>query len=307
MPEPDHRLVPVPSAQLALAGNHLALLNKILPPVVQGPVPGRPWEIPHLGLKLVWIEPGTFLMGYEDKDEIDYESEFESDMEPLTKVTLTQAFWLGRTSVTQGQYEAVMETNPSHFKDAGKDAPVEQVSWDDAMTFCKKLTALERAAGRLLMGWEFTLPTEAQWEYACRAGSTGDYAGDLDAMAWYSENSGKTTHRVGTKQPNAWGLYDMHGNVRNWCLGWYGRYPGGSVTDPVGRPSGSIRIIRGIPCFDSVDPSRWGARSSLLRIIRGSPWFEPASVSRSATRTKVSKPDFRHKSVGFRLALNAVL
>ncbi|MEI6283392.1 MAG: formylglycine-generating enzyme family protein [Alphaproteobacteria bacterium] len=278
MPEPDHRLLPVPSAQLALAANHLALLNKILPPAVHGPVPGRPWEIAHLGLKLVWIEPGTFLMGYEDNDEIDY----GSDMRPLTKVTLTQAFWLGQTSVTQGQYETVMKTNPSHFKDAGKDAPVERVSWDDAMTFCKKLTVQERAAGRLLTEWEFTLPTEAQWEYACRAGSTGDYAGDLDLMAWYSKNSGKTTHPVGTKQPNAWGLYDMHGNVRDWCLGWYGRYPGGNITDPGGRPSGSRRIKRGSCWFDS----GWGCRSAL--------------------RGKVSVSDFRNKSTGFRLALNSV-
>jgi formylglycine-generating enzyme required for sulfatase activity len=107
------------------------------------------------------------------------------------------------------------------------------------------LTKPERSAGRLPAGWEYTLPTETQWEYACRAGTTGDYAGDLDAMAWYDKNAGGATHPVGQKQPNAWRLYDMHGNVWEWCLDWDGNYPSDAVTDPVGAASGSDRIGRG--------------------------------------------------------------
>jgi formylglycine-generating enzyme required for sulfatase activity len=138
-----------------------------------------------------------------------------------------------------------MGGNPSNFKNAGRDAPVEQISWDDAMQFCRKLTERERTAGRLPEGHEFTLPTEAQWEYACRAGTTGDYAGNLDGMAWYSQNSGNTTHPVGQKQANAWGLYDMHGNVWEWCRDWYGNYPSGGVTNPTGPSSGLYRVIHG--------------------------------------------------------------
>ena len=134
-------------------------------------------------------------------------------------------------------------TNPSRFK--GANLPVEQVSYDEALAFCRKVTEQERAAGRLPEGYEYTLPTEAQWEYACRAGTTGNYAGNLDAMAWYSGNSGSTTHAVGGKQANGWGLNDMHGNVWEWCLDWYGNYAGGRVTDPRGASSGSNRVGRG--------------------------------------------------------------
>jgi formylglycine-generating enzyme required for sulfatase activity len=260
MPEPDHRLVPVPSAQLALAGNHLALLNKILPPAVLGPAPGRPWEIAHLGLKLVWIKPGTFMMGRpKNKDEM-------FDLLSLaTQVTISRGYWLAATQVTQMQWETMMGNNPSVFKTAGKTAPVENVTWGEVMAFCKKLTEQERVAGRLSDKEEYTLPTEAQWEYACRAGTTGYYAGDIDAMAWYDKicryqvgqrlkniNQSHTTairdttHPVGTKQPNEWGLYDMHGNVWEWCRDWHtSYYPGGAVTDPSGPASGSDRVCRG--------------------------------------------------------------
>jgi len=135
------------------------------------------------------------------------------------------------------------------------------------MQFCRKLTERERQAGRLPEGYEYTLPTEAQWEFACRAGTTGDFAGNLDAMAWYNENSGNTTHPVAQKQANAWGLYDMRGNVWEWCRDWYGSYPGGSVTDPTGPSSGSFRVDRG---------GSWGnvagrCRSALRR------WYAPGN------------------------------
>jgi formylglycine-generating enzyme required for sulfatase activity len=187
--------------------------------------------IPDLNLDLVWMAPGDFQMGtpeqkflvkwyYLAREKLTKQPNpgagFDNER-PVTWVTFTQAFWLGRTAVTQGQYQAVMGGNPSQFTAAGRDAPVEQVSWDEAMAFCQKLTEREKAAGRLPAGYAYTLPTEAQREYACRAGTEGSFAGDLDAMAWYEAHSGGTTHPVGLKQPNAWGLYDMHGNVWERC------------------------------------------------------------------------------------------
>jgi formylglycine-generating enzyme required for sulfatase activity len=228
--------------------------------------------VPDLNLEMAYIRPGTFTMGNENGD---------SNEKPLTRVTLTRAYWLGKTEVTQGQYEALMGNNPSNFKNAGRDAPVETVSWDEAMQFCRKLTERERQAGRLPEGYEYTLPTEAQWEYACRAGTTGDYAGNLAAMAWYSQNCGDTTHAVGQKQANAWGLYDMHGNVWEWCRDWYGSYPGGSGADPTGPSSGAARVFRG-----------------------GS-WDVVADYCRSAFRLP-SGPGGRSPAMGFRLALAPV-
>jgi formylglycine-generating enzyme required for sulfatase activity len=245
--------------------------------------------IPDLNLELVWIAPGDFLMGtpeqnllvkwyYAAREKLTKKPNLRAgdhDERPVTLVTLTQPFWLGRTAVTQGQYQAVMGTNPSNFKAVGRDAPVEQVNWDDAMAFCQKLTDREKAAGRLPPGYAYTLPTEAQREYACRAGTTGDYAGDLDAMAWYFTD---TTHPVGTKLPNAWGLYDMHGNVWEWCLNWGGAYPGGEVTNPMGPPSGSYRVDR------------------------GGGWCSGAADCRSAFRDN-NEPGSRLNFLGFRLAL----
>jgi formylglycine-generating enzyme required for sulfatase activity len=158
------------------------------------------------------------------------------------QVTLTQGFYMLETEVTQEQWESIMGKNPSNFK--GKKLPVEKVSWTDCQLFVEGLSKL--AAGKAPRGYKFSLPTEAQWEYACRAGTTGAYAADdLDQMAWYEKNSDRKTHEVGTKQANAWGLYDMHGNVWEWCTDWYGDYPTGKVTDPVGASSGRCRVLRG--------------------------------------------------------------
>jgi formylglycine-generating enzyme required for sulfatase activity len=157
------------------------------------------------------------------------------------QVTLTQGFYMLETEVTQEQWESIMGENPSHFK--GAKLPVESVSWSDCRTFVSRLSKL--AADIAPRGYKFSLPTEAQWEYACRAGTSDAYAGDLDQMAWYDRNSDSKTHEVGTKQANAWGLYDMHGNVYEWCNDWYGAYPADDVTDPIGASSGSNRVLRG--------------------------------------------------------------
>ena len=210
-------------------------------------------------LELCGIPAGTFTMGGGGSDETPH------------PVTLTKPFWLGRMEVTQAQWEAVAGKNPSNFE--GKDLPVETVSWDDASGFCQKLNA----KGLLPAGWRWTLPTEAQWEYACRGGTTGEYAGDLDAMAWYSANSGNKTHAVGTKKANAYGLSDMHGNVLEWCADLYGDYPKGAVTDPTGPSTGSDRVRRG-----------------------GS-WDDAGTYCRSASRYR-SAPDFRSHDIGFRVA-----
>jgi formylglycine-generating enzyme required for sulfatase activity len=156
-------------------------------------------------------------------------------------VTLTWGFWMAQSEVTQAQYRAVMGSNPSHFK--GDNLPVEMVSWHHAMEFCKKLSEKE--------GRTYTLPTEAQWEYAARAGTDtafcfGDDVSQLGEFAWYESVSGWKTHSVKTKKPNAFGLYDMHGNVWEWCLDWYQRsYDGLGQVNPLGPRSGQSRVVRG--------------------------------------------------------------
>jgi formylglycine-generating enzyme required for sulfatase activity len=200
-----------------------------LGPAVPAPKSGSAIVTLDLGkgvaMRLVLIRPGKFLMG-EGKEQ--------------REVTISKPFYMGATEVTQAQYEAVMRVNPSHFKGAAN--PVDKVSWFDAMDFCKKLSERTRQV--------FRLPTEAEWEYACRAGTTtrfsfGDSESDLGDYAWHKGNSGEKTHPVAQKKPNAWGLYDMHGNVWEWCADWYGSYTAGPLTDPQGAASGSLRVLRG--------------------------------------------------------------
>jgi formylglycine-generating enzyme required for sulfatase activity len=199
-------------------------------------------------LEMVLIPAGEFMMGSPDSDKT-----AGNDEKPQHRVRITRPFYLGKYLVTQEQWEAVMGNNPSNFE--GRKNPVEQVSWDDCQQFLGKLnerfhrphpSPLPEGEG------EFRLPTEAQWEYACRAGSTakfcyGDSEAGLSEYAWYGANSGGKTHPVGGKKPNAWGLYDMHGNVWESCQDWYDDgYDGKSATDdPVGPATGSSRVDRG--------------------------------------------------------------
>ena len=194
-------------------------------------------------MKLVLIPAGKFLMGEEGPQK--------------REVTISKPFYMGMTEVTQAQYEAVMGKNPSNFK--GGTYPVETVSWNDATEFCKKLSEKTQQAVRL--------PTEAEWEYACRAGSkTGFSFGDAESAlgdyAWYHGNSGGTTHPVGQKKPNAWGLYDMHGNVWEWCADWYGDYAKGAATNPSGPASGSFRVLRSGGWNDGLNNCRSALRGS---------------------------------------------
>ena len=224
-----------------------------------------PESVDSIGMEFKLIPAGKFTMGEGDE---------------AHEVTLTKPFKMGVHEVTQAQYEQVMGVNPSHFK--GAENPVEMVSWDDAVEFCRRLSDLptEKAAGNV-----YRLPTEAEWEYACRAGtkaaySFGDDESDFGEYGWYRENSGRTTHPVGSKLPNAWGLYDMHGNVWEWCQDRYGDYPGGAVTDPTGPADGSDRVIHG---------GSWNSRTAVL--------------CRSAIRYRYD-PSNRNDSNGFRVSLS---
>ncbi|PIE01613.1 MAG: hypothetical protein CSA81_11240 [Acidobacteria bacterium] len=220
-------------------------------------------------LNMRWIPSGSFTMGSPKSEGGD------SDEKSQHRVTLSKGFWMLETEVTQEMWEALMGTNPSYFK--GAKRPVERVSWYDAKKFIEELN--NKGIGT------YRLPTEAEWEYACRAGSSsaycyGDRESRLKDYAWYGEDSGTGTHEVGGKQSNDWGLYDMHGNVWEWCEDWYKKdYPVSPQTDPRGPASGEDRVNRG--------SSYWG----------------PARVCRSANRNWFT-PDDRYGNLGFRLARN---
>ena len=210
----------------------------------------------------VWIVPGTFVMGSPVSED------GRDSSEVIHTVTLTQGFWMSDHETTQREYQLVMESNPSNWK--GESLPVEKVSWSDAVAYCQKLTERERAAGRITAQQAYRLPTEAEWEYAARAGTAGARYRELDAIAWHGGNSGSETHAVKQKTANIWGLHDMIGNVWEWCGDWYGDYPTGSVTDPTGPNSGSLRVIRGGGCSDDAGRARSAFR---LRYVPGSRYF----------------------------------
>ncbi len=268
--------------------------------LVNGPEPGTAKTIElMLGVKMdfCWCPATTsefwkalsggkdyFLMGSPETEE-----ERLND-EHLHNVTLTKGFWMGCTPVTQGQWEKIMGENPSEFivdrnwfgfgGKTAPDNPVESVTWHECQSFVDKLNALRRNP---IPGMAFALPTEAQWEYACRAGTKGPYGGKgiLSDMGWYDGNSDGRTHPVASKMSNAWGLYDMHGNVHEWCQDLYGNYPGGAVIDPKGATTGSDRVYRG-----------------------GS-WYSNARYCRSARRGR-NYESTAYNNIGFRIAIVSV-
>ena len=204
-----------------------------------------------------------------------------------TYVWLTKGLWMGKHEVTQAEYQSVMSNNPSYFT-GNPNRPVDQVSWNDAVQYCQTLTARETSAGRIGTNWTYRLPTEAEWEYACRAGTTTTYCfgedpynNRLQFYAWYDVNSGGQTQVVGSRAPNRWGLYDMEGNVWEWCQDWYSGLPGGNVTDPQGPGSGSARVVR------------------------GGGWIFDASYCTSASRNN-GNPSSRDYYSGFRVVLAPV-
>lgn len=240
-----------------------------------------PKEITNsIGMKLVLIPKGTFMMGSPESEEGRQKNETQHE------VTISKDYYLGVYEVTQAQYEKVIGKNPSHLQGAivgneNADLPVERVSWKDAVEFCEKLSDLseEKKAGRV-----YRLPTEAEWENACRAGSKTAYSfdddeGSLPEYGWFNRNSSRRTHTVGLLQQNAWGLYDMHGNVWEWCSDWYVEYTKGPVSDPTGPKQGSHRVFRG-----------------------GS-WGYDAAFCRSALRYPLT-PGVRLNHLGFRVALS---
>ena len=218
-------------------------------------------------IEFVSVPPGEFVMG-----SLSFQS--DPDETPLTRVRISQAFEMSKHEVSQGQWEAVMGTNPSESLSCGAECPVERVSWNDAQEFIARLNAVGD-------GYVYRLPTEAEWEYATRAGTTGARYGPVEQIAWHGGNSRGETHRAGLKAPNRFGLYDVLGNVSEWVQDWYGPYAGGVVADPTGPASGTYRGLRG------------GSWNSGLKAVR------------SAFRDR-AQPHSRHSDVGLRLVRTVV-
>jgi len=218
-----------------------------------------------------WCPPGTFMMGSpaNELNRIDNKSQHQA--------TLSKGFWMLETEVTQQMWENVMGNNPSSNK--GLNLPVTNVSWNDCQEFIQKLNVLLAGTPGAPAGYTFSLPTEAQWEYACRAGTTTAYHFG-DTLTQQQANFGsREAKEVGSYPANAWGLKDMHGNVWEWCLDWYGNYPSGAVTDPTGAERG------------------W------LRVIRGGSWYFIARDCRSAFRNSGDPADRFFHDIGLRLSL----
>ena len=219
-----------------------------------------------VGMVFVTIPSGNFQMGSSDGDR---------DEAPVTNVQISTAFRIGKHEVTQGQWQAVMGNQPSMFDSCGSDCPVEQVSWEDAQDFVNRLNRREPENS-------YRLPTEAEWEYAARSGTTGDRHGAFDEIAWHGGNSGDRTHPVGMKQANGFGLHDMIGNVEEWVQDWYGNYSGGTVVDPTGSDSGTWRVLRGCSWSDDFQECRSANRRPYP--LPGQLPGIPASTSRLGLR-----------------------
>lgn len=258
---------------------------------IPGPETGAPYTVPYVNLPLVWIDSGSFNLGSPAREFRRLPNE-----DRPTRVRLSSGFWIAAHEITQLTFERIMRANPSQF--VGENLPVDSVSWESAVEFCRRLTEFEREAGRLPEDFEYRLPTEAEWEYAARAGTTsafsfgeradsrdGNFHGSYDPpeIAGRSESDRYGTLPVGSFQPNRFGLYDVHGNVAEWTFDRYwDRHPGGSVTDPVNASQGRGRTVRGGSWEDSADRVRSSAREGA-----------PATATRN--------------SIGFRIVLARII
>lgn len=225
-------------------------------------------NVGNVSFEMVKVEAGSFIMGCTSE-----QGNCDSDESTYPRMTISNDYYIGKFEVTQELYEAVMGVNPSKFK--GFDHPVERVRWNDAQEFCAKLS---RMTGR-----RFRLPTEVEWEYAARGSkksTSAKFSGSssVDDVAWYIENSGGQTHPVGMWQPNELGIYDMSGNVQEWCQDWYGSYGNKAQTDPQGPSSGQFRVLRG---------GSWRSNASRCRV----------------TKRSYDSPGYRNGSSGFRVVL----
>ncbi len=278
---PSFRSAGYPSGRIANAGFRVALIQtngieQMAASAAKGAAAAttRTFEknatfINGIEQQMIWVFGGSFRMG-------DLMGNGNKNEYPIRTVELS-GYHLSATEVTQNQWQEITGNNPSYFK--GKTHPVEKISWDEAMEFCKLLTYFERKAGRLPVGYVYSLPSEAQWEYACRAGTEGDYAGDIEAMAWHETNSDGSSHPVATKQPNAWNFHDMHGNVSEWCRDVYqDSYEGLNQRDPV-----------------AVDRGRHP-------VVRGGSWASTTHHSLRSAYRMVDPPSYRH-TIGFRVVL----
>ena len=246
-----------------------ALVNLIINGGGESEFKNQTFTVNGVSFDMIAVEGGTFTMGATSEQG----SDAYDDEKPAHQVTLS-SYYIGKTEVTQELWQAVMGSNPSYFSDT--NLPVEKVSWDDCQTFITKLNSLT--------GKNFRLPTEAEWEYAARGGNKSQaykYSGSntLDDVAWYTDNSNSTTHPVGTKAPNELGIYDMSGNVWEWCSDWYGSYSSSAQTNPIGPNSGSLRVFRG------------GSWSNYARNCR-------------VSNRNYGYPTFRGSNFGLRLALD---
>jgi formylglycine-generating enzyme required for sulfatase activity len=254
-----------------------------------------------IGMEFLKIAPGEFMMGCSPMD-----NECTSEEKPAHRVQLTKPFEIGKFEVTQAQWQAVMGSNPSANK--GDNRPVENVSRNDAHDFIARLNAKND-------GYKYRLPTEAEWEYAARAGTTGAPA-SLDDVAWYAGNSGDETHPVGQKKPNAWGLYDMFGNVREWVEDNYTRdyFANSPLTDPAGPAAagagtqGGDRPQGGGRGFGRGGPKAGGRGGQMrqLPVVRGGAWDNPATFVRVSARYHYYGPTLRVGDIGFRVARDPV-
>jgi len=294
------------------------------------PLVAEDWTVPSIGLKLKLILAGSFTMG-SPKTEPD-----RRDDEVQHKVTISKPFYMGIYEVTQKQYYDIMLPNYDHDRwrycrgpihdgtalfyrsrkgrshyVGGKlnlQHPMECVTWDKAMEFCDKINQRQRKTGRLPAGYVYRLPTEAEWEYACRAGTTGsynikpekddaEYLRSAEYLKPFANVAAGKPLDVGERKPNAWGLHDMHGNVYEWCLDWYGPYPTGEVTDPTGPAEGEKRVARG-GCFNGVAP-----HSPPGVLSRGDCYKSMSPFIRSASRYQFSPDIYFYAILGFRVVL----